>query len=256
MTHPLDLTGKVALVTGGNSGIGFAAASALARAGAAVSIWGRDADRNTSAVDALRMIGPAVHVAQVDVADPDQIDAAFADVLVQLGRVDCVVANAGNMVPARGFLDITPEMRAREFRTFLRGSWQTIVPGVRHMVARAELGDPGGSIVVTGSLTARHGYPGAQHFGAAKAALVAMVKGIAVEFGPYGIRANVIHPGYIAKDDDALPFARQLETRSPIPRYGMPAEIAGAIVYLASDAAAYHTGDELTIDGGWTSTLL
>lgn len=254
--HPLDLTGKVAVVTGGNSGIGLATATSLAQAGAAVAIWGRRRDRNEAAADKLRTIGPPIHAASVDISDADQVEAGFDDVLDTLGRVDCVFANAGNLIPGGPFLDITPDTRAGQFGTILEGTWRTIDCGVRHMVARAERGDPGGSIVVTGSLTTSHGAVGTAHYGAAKAALIGIVKSVAIEFGRHGIRANVINPGYIAKDDGSQPFADELARRAPIPRYGRPAEIAGMVVYLASDAAAYHTGDVITIDGGWTSTLV
>jgi NAD(P)-dependent dehydrogenase (short-subunit alcohol dehydrogenase family) len=254
--HPLDLTGKAALVTGGNSGIGLATATALAQAGAAVAIWGRRRDRNEAAADALRKIGPPVHTATVDISVADEVEAGFHDVVTALGRVDCVFANAGNLIPAGPFLDITPEARAAQFGTVLDGTWRTIGCALRHMASRAEQGDPGGSIVVTGSLAARHGAVGTAHYGAAKAALVGVVKSVAVEYGRHGIRANVIDPGYVAKDDGSRPFADELARRAPIPRYGRPAEIAGAVVYLASDAAAYHTGDVLTIDGGWTSTVV
>jgi NAD(P)-dependent dehydrogenase (short-subunit alcohol dehydrogenase family) len=254
--HPLDLTGKVALVTGGNSGIGMAAATALARAGAAVAIWGRRQDRNEAAVDALRKFGPPVHGAAVDITAADQVEEGFHDVVAALGRVDCVFANAGNLIPSGPFLDITADARTAQFAAVLDGTWRTVACGLRHMVARAEQGDPGGSIVVTGSLATDHGAVGTAHYGAAKAALIGVVKSVAVEFGRHGVRANVINPGYIAKDDGSRPFADQLARRAPIPRYGLPAEVAGAVVYLASDAAAYHTGDVITIDGGWTSTMV
>lgn len=255
MNHPLDLTGKVALITGGNSGIGLATARSLAQAGAAVAVWGRRPDRNEAAASELSTIGPPVHVAEVDVSDPAQVESAFAEVVSALGRVDCVFANAGNMIPAGSFLDIGAEVRAGQMSTILGGTWSTIEQAVRHMVARAEQGDPGGSIVVTGSLTTGHGYPGGAHFGAAKASLVGLIKSVAVEYGRFGIRANLINPGYIGKDEGARPFAEELARRAPIPRYGEPREIAGVVVYLASDAAAYHTGDVITIDGGWTSTI-
>jgi NAD(P)-dependent dehydrogenase (short-subunit alcohol dehydrogenase family) len=256
LRHPLDLTGKVALVTGGNSGIGRATAAALARAGAAVAIWGRRKERNEAVAEELRTIGPAVYAAAVDISDPEAVRTGIEDVIKTLGRLDIVFANAGNLVPSGGFLDTDAEARAQQFGTVLEGTWNTVAAAVRHMVGRDEAGDPGGSIILTGSLAARHGAPGIGHYGAAKAALVGLAKSSAVEFGRHGVRVNVINPGYIATETGGTPAAELLAQRAPVPRYGQPSEIAGAVVYLASDAAAYHTGDVLTIDGGWTSTVM
>ena len=254
--HPFDLTDRVALVTGGNGGIGFAGAMGLAHAGAAVAIWGRRADRNETAAAALREIGHPVVADAVDVADPAQVEAGFDRVVAELGRVDFVFVNAGTTRHAPSFLDITDEARDEVMATNLFGAWSTLRAAVAHMADRAEAGDPGGSIVVNGSLTVFGGVPGAEHYGVAKAGLVSVVKGIAVEYGRVGIRANVICPGYIEKDDRPSRRGAVLAERGPIPRYGRPDEIAGVVVYLASDAASYHTGDVITIDGGWTANVL
>ncbi|MFJ3779005.1 SDR family NAD(P)-dependent oxidoreductase [Streptomyces sp. NPDC090075] len=254
--HPLDLTGKVALVTGGNSGIGRAAATALARAGASVAIWGRRKERNEAVAEELRAIGATVYAASVDISDPEAVRAGAEAVIETLGRLDIAFANAGDLVPSAGFLDTGDEARGQQFGTVLDGTWNTVAAAARHMVARAEAGDPGGSIILTGSLAAKHGAPGLAHYGAAKAALVGLAKSTAVEFGRHGVRVNVINPGFIATETGGAPFAELLAQRAPVPRYGQPGEIAGAVVYLASDAAAYHTGDVLTIDGGWTSAVM
>jgi NAD(P)-dependent dehydrogenase (short-subunit alcohol dehydrogenase family) len=254
--HPFDLTGRVALVTGGNGGIGLAAAFALAEAGASIAIWGRSEQRNSEAVDRLRAVTDSVVAQRVDVNDAAAIDAGFTELVATAGRVDAVFVNAGVMVPVPTFLDITADIRQTVLDTNLVGAWQTIAAAVAHMKARAEAGDPGGSIIVNGSLSVFDGLPGGEHYGAAKAALSVVAKGVAVEYGRFGIRANTICPGFIVKDGAVPRFGAELAARGPIPRYGTPEEIAGIVVYLSSDAARYHNGDIITIDGGWRANFL
>jgi NAD(P)-dependent dehydrogenase (short-subunit alcohol dehydrogenase family) len=126
--------------------------------------------------------------------------------------------------------------------------------GIRHMLARKEAGDPGGSLLACGSLLTRFGVARAAHYAAAKGALASVVQCIAAEYGGDGIRANIVLPGFIQSNsfsDDR--FTKMLEERTPIPRWGRPADLRGIAAYLMSDAASFHTGDLITIDGGWSS---
>jgi len=253
---PFDLTGKVALVTGGNSGIGLGMAHGLAQAGAKVAIWGRTADRNTAAVAALQAHGGEVFAQAIDVADEQAVVDGFAALLDKFGRADFVVANAG--IGGGGpFTGMTTERWRRVTAVDLDAVFWTFREACKHMVARAEAGDPGGSLAVTGSTSAIHGAPGNQAYASSKAAVGAMVRGLAVEFARYGVRANAILPGWI-RSEMTKPlqawdkFNEKAIARVPMRRWGEPEDFAAIAIYLASDASRFHTGDSIVIDGGYT----
>jgi NAD(P)-dependent dehydrogenase (short-subunit alcohol dehydrogenase family) len=250
-----DLTGKVALVTGANSGLGFAFSEALARSGSDLVIWGRRKDTNEEAAERLRALGAKVHAAEVDVADEAQIIAGVADAIAVMGRIDTVVANAG-IASQTPFIQMDKGTYDALMNVNQHGVVFTLREVARHMVARAEAGDPGGSMILCGSGTIFQGVPTMVHYGAAKGALAALAKGLAAELGRYGIRCNVIAPGFIMtemtmKDPDiGNMIAEAVAEKAPIGRAGMPDDLWGAVIYLASDLSRYHTGDTLVIDGG------
>ena len=251
-----DLSGKVVLATGGNSGIGLAFLTGCARQGADVVIWDKRAEGHEAARDALVKAGASrVHVETGDVSDEAAVAAAFVGTLKAMGRVDCVLANAGFTSRAASFCDLTSDMYHSLMDVNLHGAFYTLREAALHMRERAQAGDPGGSIVVTGSLSIFHGLQGMEHYAGAKGALAAMVKGLAVELGQYGVRANMLAPGSIMTGMPANnPQTNQTVSRmSPITslgRPGTPADIEGPAVYLASDASRFHTGDILVVDGG------
>jgi len=260
--EPFDLSGKTALVTGGNSGLGLGFATGVAKAGADVVIWGRRAERNEAAAEELRTHGVRVLGQAVDVADEQQVTAALAEALEEVGKIDCVFANAGMSSRPPSFHEMSTETWHELMNTNLHGAFYTLRATVGHMVERSEAGDPGGSIVVCGSLLVHSGVPRLQHYGAAKGGLMAVTRSIAVEYGRYGIRANMIAPGYFesglgGRDPDVVALREtQIRERNPIPRVGTPADLEGIAVYLMSDASAYHTGDVIVIDGGKLVSLL
>ncbi|MFM8754408.1 MAG: SDR family NAD(P)-dependent oxidoreductase [Phenylobacterium sp.] len=255
--RPFDLTGKVALVTGGNGGIGFGMVEALAQAGADVVIWGSNAKKNAAAAEALKDTGVRVLTQVVDVADENAVREGMAEAVRQMGRIDTVVANAGIGGGASSFADFPTETYRRVLAVNLDGVFFTFREACKHMVARADGGDKaGGSLVVISSLSAYDGAPRNEAYAATKGAVISMIRAIAVEHARYGVRANAILPGWIATDMTAGAqgndkFNDAVIRRVPVRRWGQPADFGGIAVYLASDASAFHTGDSFLIDGGY-----
>lgn len=257
--NPFDLTGKVALVTGANSGLGFGFAETIAQCGGDIVVWGRREQANERAAERLSEYGVRVHHQSVDVADEAAVRNGFDDAVAAMGRVDSVIANAGMHPDFAPYHERTAESWHKLLAVNLHGAHFTLQAGIRHMLARAEAGDPGGSLLICGSLTTKLGLGGIEHYGASKGALGVVAKSIATEYGRQGIRCNVVLPGYIVagesprEDVEAYPFTDGLRERNPIPRPGFPDDCGGIAAYLMSDAASYHTGDFITIDGGWTA---
>lgn len=253
-----DLSGKVVVATGANSGIGLAFLQGCAKQGADVVVWSRRADRNREALELLASLGaPRVHAETVDVADEAAVAAAMASTLAAMGRVDCFFANAGYQNRAESFPDMSSEMYHDLLAVNLHGAFYSLRAATRHMRERALAGDPGGSIVVCGSLSMFQGRQGLEHYAAAKGALNAMVKGLAVEMGQYQVRANMIAPGMIMtgmtdNNPQTEGIIKHFSAITPLGRPGYMADIEGPAAYLASDASLFHTGDILVVDGGRT----
>ncbi len=255
---PFDLTGKVALITGGNRGIGYGMAEALAMAGAHVAIWGRTETANTEAAEKLSTLGAGeARGWAVDVSDEQAVIEAMAGVEQHFGRIDTCIANAGVGFGGKPFIDMDTETWRKNMSVNLDGAFWTLREATKSIVTRAKAGDPGGSLVGVASLAAIEGAARNEAYAATKGGLISMLRGIAVEHARYGIRANAILPGWIATDmtqaaQDAPAFTEKVIPRIPARRWGEPADFGGMAVYLASDASAYQSGTTIVIDGGYS----
>lgn len=252
-----DLTGKVVLVTGGNGGIGLGMAKGLAMHGATVTIWGNKPEKNARAVEELRKFGGEVRCAQVDVANETAVKAGIAAIVEEFGRIDQAIANAGLSISRKDMFEISVEDFRRIQDVNVHGVFFTLREAARHMIARGEAGERGGSLVSIASTAAMHGAARNEHYGATKGAVVALTRAMAVELGPLGIRANSILPGWTRSDmTERLQgwdkFNTNVVTRAPVGRWGDGDDFSAIAVYLASDASSFHTGDSIVIDGGYT----
>ncbi len=257
MTGLFDLHGKVALVTGGNSGIGIGMAEGLARHGASVVIWGTNAEKNARAVERLEATGAQIRAAQVDVSDEAAVAEGVAAIVSEFGRLDTAIANAGISIRRKDFFDISIEDFRRMEDINLHGVLFTLREAARHMVERFKAGDPGGSLVAVSSTAAIHGAARNEHYGATKGAVLSLCRAMAVELARYRITVNSICPGWVRSEMTAGAqtwdkFNENVISRVPIGGWADGEDFAAIAVYLASPGSRFHTGDSLVIDGGYT----
>jgi NAD(P)-dependent dehydrogenase (short-subunit alcohol dehydrogenase family) len=254
-----DLTGRVAVITGGNGGIGLGIAQALAGQGCNVSIWGRNADKNRSAAASMAGLPGKVDSRICDVTDPASVNAAMKATLDIFGRVDGCFANAGiGGGGRRSFIERTQEEWRTMFATNLDGVFHAFQAAAKHMTDRANACDPFGRLVATSSLASIFGTARNEHYAATKAAINALVRALGVELARHGVTANAILPGWIKSDMTAGimandKFVANVMPRIPTRRFGEASDFGGIAVYLMSKASSYHTADTFVIDGGYTA---
>ena len=249
-----DLGGKVAVVTGGNGGIGLGFAKAVAAAGADISIWGTNPEKNAAAEKELKEINPSATATICDVSNESAVEEAMAGVIERYGRVDACFPNAGigtqNQKP---FFEHSNEDWFSVIDVNLHGVFYTLRAATRQMVEQGE----GGTLVLTASGTAIQGAAKGQAYAATKGGMIAMTLALSVEMARYKITANAIIPGWV---DTAMTerlfswdkFVGAVMPRIPMRRWGTPDDFGAIAVYLMSDASRWHTGDVIKIDGGFS----
>ena len=249
--NPFDLSGRIALVTGGGGGLGFAIARGLAAAGASVVLNGRNREKLDTAVSALNGEGLIASPAPFDVTQADAVASGVEAIERDVGPLDIVVNNAA--VNQRAALDAfsTDEWHAL-IAANLDGPFfvaRSVIPGMR---ARRR-----GKIINICSLASEIGRPNIVPYAASKGGLQMLTRALAVELAPHNVQVNGIAPGFFRTDMNAplianAEFSAWVAKRTPAGRWGEPPEIAGAAVFLASDAANYVTGHVLFVDGGFS----
>lgn len=254
MTGPFTpdcLDGRVALITGGGSGIGFAIAQALAGAGARLVLASRNPERLEDAAEALRATGAKVTAIAADVREPEAVEAAVAAAVQGFGGLDIMIANA-----AGNFVVPVKEMSFNAWRTVididLHGTFHCAKAAYPHLKASPH----GGRFIAISTLRALEGWPGCAHAAAAKAGVMSLIRSLALEWGPDGILCNTIAPGPIGGTEGVKRLyedtgqAPAQTAGLPLGRLGLPEDVARAALYLCSDAANFVTGTDLVVDGG------
>jgi 2-deoxy-D-gluconate 3-dehydrogenase len=247
-----DLSGRVALVTGGNGGIGLGMAEGLAAAGAAVMIAGRDQTKSQAALAALRQSGRTADMVEADVADETSCRAMVTTTVDRLGRLDILVNNAGIFIGGRPE-EMTLTDWHKVFSTNLTGAFIAAQTAYPHMK-----GQGGGKIINVASVISNFSGPSGQAYGASKAGLVQLSRTLSVAWAADNIQVNAVLPGFI--DTEMTRIGRQampdmndsVLRRTPAGRWGTPSDLAGVAVFLASNASNFVTGSSLYVDGGWS----
>jgi gluconate 5-dehydrogenase len=254
LSSKFSLSGRTALVTGGGRGIGHAIAHGLARAGARVAINGRDRARLDGVVAEWRAEGLSAETAPFDVTDPVAVREGVAELEARTGGIHILINNAG--MQHRSSLEL-----------FEDDDWRRIVDTnlssafyVSKSVAKGMIERRLGQIINICSVQSELGRPSIAPYAATKGALKMLTKGMAIDWGPYGIRVNAIGPGYFRTDLNAAlvadeQFSTWLTGRTPLKRWGHVEELVGAAIFLASDASSFMTGQLIFVDGGVTSSL-
>src|SRR3954467_10205115 len=252
LTMTFDLHGKTALVTGASRGLGLTFAKALARAGADVAITSRTIGSLDGPCGEIEALGRRAVPLALAVRDHSSIDRAVAAAHQALGRIDILVNNAGCNIRKRA-LEVTWDDWNTILETNLRGPFFVAQAVARDMIARGY-----GRIINIGSVTAVSGYAGLGPYGASRGGIKQLTMSLADDWGPHGITVNCLAPGWFRTDQNKVMYddpewLAYLVDRIPLRRPGKPEDLEGAVVFLASDASAYITGQTLLVDGGITT---
>ncbi|MBV8771283.1 MAG: SDR family oxidoreductase [Deltaproteobacteria bacterium] len=249
-----DLSGKVAAVTGGNTGIGKAIALGLAQAGASVAILARNEERNAQALDELQRIGRPAAALRLDLAQRNALRPALEEVEHQLGALNILVNNAAFAV-LKGLLDHTEEDWDSVLETDLTACFLTSKYAAQAMIRHGR----GGKIINVASIGGFKGTPVYPSYGVSKGGLLQLTRCLAIELAPYRIQVNSLAPGWTETDMTTwirteakyAELFKEMVLRTPAGRFAEPDEMAGAAVFLASAASDFMTGADLIVDGGF-----
>jgi NAD(P)-dependent dehydrogenase (short-subunit alcohol dehydrogenase family) len=249
----LGLKNKVALVTGGNSGIGRAIALGFANEGAKVVIAARSAAKGQDTVKAIRQAGGECLFVKADVSQAAEVGALIEQTLETYGRLDCAVNNAGIEETQKGFLDWTEAEWGRTIDVNLKGVWLCMKSEIPPMLKQG-----GGAIVNVSSVAGLIGFPMLGPYVASKHGVLGLTKSASVEFAQHGVRVNSVCPGTIVTAMQEQAFANQPElakkvlSLTPMGRGGQVQECVGAVLWLCSETATFTSGITVSIDGGWS----
>jgi len=254
-SSPFTLDGCVAVVTGGNRGIGRSIALGMARAGAAVAVLARDDERNSQVLAELRAVGVPAMASHLDVTERTALADAMVKVERELGSVDVLVNNAGVAVVSGGVLNESEADWDTVMATHLHATFLLSKLAATSMAKRKR-----GKIINLASMYSYFGAGALPSYSAAKGAIVQLTKSMAIELAAHNIQVNAIAPGWIATEMTAMvrnipdwsDFNKMILARTPAARWGEADEVAGAAVFLASSAADFITGTTLTVDGGYS----
>ncbi len=246
-----DLTGHVAVITGGNGGIGLAFGRGLAKSGAKIAVWGRNPDKNTKAVAELRELGADAEAFQMDVTKTEDIQRAFDETIARFEKIDSCFANAGGS-GVRGYLHQTSEDNWNQVMDLnVNSVVNTFKPVIEHLIARKAPG----KLIVTSSAAAVMGTGFGASYATSKAAVVGLARSLAVELGANNIQVNALLPGYVETDfvvETSQVFKDAAKRRSCLPRRAQAEDMEGVAVFMASSHSDFMTGHALIMDGGHT----
>lgn len=249
-----NLTGKVAIVTGGNGGIGLAMATGLAKAGADVAIWARNPEKNLKAVEALSAFGAKVRAYKVDVAVKSEQEAALSATVNDFGGIDIFIANAGTTLRKR------PEQyTTEEFESVMHTNLTAVFEGC-NLVYPEMKRRGGGKIIMIGSMASNFGFGISSVYAASKGAIVQYAKSLASAWGRDNIQVNAVLPGWIVTEittqTRSIPGVMEMVlSRTPAGRWGKPEDFEGVAAFLCSSASDFLTGAAIPVDGGFSSAL-
>ena len=251
-TQLFDLTGRVAIMTGAGRGLGRTMALGLAAAGADLALASRTASELESLVEEVQALGRRAIAVPTDVTSPDACEALVEAAITRLGRLDILVNNAGTNV-RKAALDITPDEYDFVIETNLKGYFNGARAAGRHFVAQGS-----GKVINISSILGSVALPNQAAYASSKGAIDQLTKVLAIEWATAGVQVNGLAPTYFETDLTRPLFEDPerrafIEERTPVGRWGQPHELAGAVIFLASDASTFVTGQTLLVDGGWTA---